>query len=215
MFGGTFTVSNDSHNPRTALKIFGKRALIALNRIEKYLVVKRKYASAVREVIGKITSVEERQNLKAWLKEQRRQEGVIPNYPSAKWMAGFFDGDGCFHARLPKNRTSAQLTASVTGSSYDKNGILLLHKAYGGSVQEFNNGHSDLIKWTLTMPASKIKEFVGRMRPHMIVKRQQADYLMRLAEIGHFRNGREIHAEMKRLKAQPHRLNDSGVAQAA
>lgn len=183
----------------STLKLFGKPAEMLLYRIVKFLVVKRRYAEVVLELVRKPLPVEA---AKAYLKIQRKQPADrMPNYPSRKWLAGYFDGDGCFGVRVPKNRNSAQITAEITASDYDSVGIELLCKCFGGSIAERTlNGGGKIRSWTLTMPPSKVQQFIGHFGKYMIVKKAQADFLMSCASVGHFRNGRHIKERMKQLK---------------
>jgi len=190
----------------STLKLFGGPAVQLLSRIEKYLVVKRHYARVVLELLGKPHKVE---LAKAYLKAQRKVKGGLPNYPSRKWLAGYFDGDGCFQCRVAKGRTTGQLVAEITASAYDAEGVEILAKVFGGSLTTSNPSNSNpLINWTLTMPPSKVIEFVGYFAKELITKQAQAYFILGCAEMGHFRDGKSISAILKHLKTQPHRLSE-------
>jgi hypothetical protein len=45
----------------------------------------------------------------------------------------------------------------------------------------------------------------------MVVKRDQAQFLLGCAKMGHLRDGENIKAALKHLKARPHRLNEQGA----
>lgn len=202
--GGTITTRDETKS--STLKLFGGEAVKLLSRIEKYLVVKRHYAQVVLELLGK---PHKHELAVAYLKAQRKVKGKrIPNYPSRKWLAGYFDGDGTFGCRIGKGRTSAQLAAQITASKYDSEGVDLLAKVFGGSLAERSPNGNPLITWTLTMPPSKVKEFVGYFASELITKREQAYFVLGCAEMGHFRDGESISAGLKHLKAQPHRLSE-------
>lgn len=201
---GGCIVTNDERKSST-LKLQGSEAVKVLSRIEKYLVVKRHYARVVLELVGKDVPLDQ---AKAYLKAQRKVKGPLPNYPSRKWLAGYFDGDGSFQVRIGKGRTSAQPVAAITASAYDAEGVELLAKCFGGSLAVKNNGGDDLVCWTLTMPPSKVKQFVGYFAAELITKQDQARFLLGCAEMGHFRDGESIKSALKQLKAQPHRLSE-------
>jgi hypothetical protein len=193
----------------TTLKVFGAPAVQLLNRMEKYLVIKRHYARVVLELLGKPHKVELAQ---AYLKAQRRvRSDPLPNFPSRKWAAGYFDGDGCFSTRIGKSRTSATVVAEIVASEYDREGLDLLHKAFGGTIANLSD-RPHLAKWTLQMPPSKAKEILGHFGKYMIVKKAQADFILGCAQMGHYRDGGSISAALKQLKAQPHRLSEPNAA---
>lgn len=204
--GGCIVVNTERES--STLKLLGSEAVKVLSRLEKYLVVKRHYARVVLELVGKDLPLDQ---AKAFLKAQRKVKGTLPNYPSRKWLAGYFDGDGSFQVRIGKGRTAAQPVASVTASAYDAEGVELLAKCFGGSLAVKNNGGDDLTCWTLTMPPSKVKQFVGYFAAELIAKQDQARFLLGCAEMGHFRDGESIKSALKQLKAQPHRLSEPKV----
>lgn len=205
--GGTITTRDETSS--SALKLFGGEAVKLLSRIEKYLVVKRYYAGVVLELLGKPYKHE---LAVAYLKAQRKVKGSrIPNYPSRKWLAGYFDGDGTFGCRIGRGRSSGQLVAQITASKYDSEGVELLAKVFGGSLCERSPNGNPLTTWTLTMPPSKVKEFVGYFASELITKRDQAYFILGCAEMGHLRDGESISAGLKHLKAQPHRLSEPEV----
>ncbi|MCZ4284548.1 LAGLIDADG family homing endonuclease [Marinobacter salarius] len=190
----------------TCLKLLGKKAEMALARIQKHLVIKRHYAAVVLDIVGNIV---DRKETTAFLKAERKRKSLpLPNYPSRKWMAGYLDGDGCFGVRVPKNRTSAQITLEASSSDYDSEGIELIHKAFGGSISRTGNGISN---YTLTMPPSKARQVLGHWGKYAIIKKSQADFILGCAKMGHYRDGKSIKASLKQLKAQPHRLSEPGL----
>lgn len=194
----------------STLMIFGSPAVQVLMRIKQYLVVKRNYAEAVLALLGKPQKVELAQ---AYLKAQRKvRSEPLPNYPSRKWAAGYVDGDGSFSARISKNRSyGCNVVLEVASSDYDSEGIELLQKAFGGSIGVMDSKRVHLRKWTLVIPPSKLMEIERHFGQYLIVKKPQFDFLMGCARMGHFRDGKSIHAGLKQLKAQPHRLSESSV----
>jgi len=204
VIGGSIQYNDERQ--ATSLKLLGKKAEMALARIQKHLVIKRHYAAVVLDIAG---SIVDRKETTAFLKVERKRKSLpLPNYPSRKWMAGYLDGDGCFGVRVPKNRTSAQLTLEASSSDYDSEGIELIQKAFGGSIATASNG---ITSYTLTMPPSKAKQVLGHWGKYAIIKKHQADFILGCAKMGHYRDGKSIKASMKQLKAQPHRLSEPGL----
>lgn len=202
-------LSRNAKNNETVLALTGKAAVALLNRIKKHLVIKRYYADVLLGING---GVYNRADMNRQLKEQRKIRSLpLPNFPTRQWLAGYFDGDGCIGVRLPKDRRSAQPTIEISCSNYDSEGIDTIHKAFGGSLCNHEAGREHLRRWTLTMPPSKAKQFLGYFAKHMIIKREQAYFILGCAEMGNYRDGKNIKQALKQLKAQPHRLNESNV----
>lgn len=190
----------------TSLILHGKDAEMALSRIHKYLVVKKHIAGIALEMNGKVM---DRKEGTAYFKMHRKiQSYPLPNFPTRQWLAGYFDGDGCFGVRLPKTRKSAQLTAEISASDFDSEGVELIAKVFGGSINKLTVNRPNVLCWTLTMPPSKAKQFVGYFNKHLIVKREQSDFILGCADMGHYRDGNSIKSAMKQLKTHPHRLNE-------
>lgn len=204
VIGGTI-VYNESRQA-TTLKLLGKNAEMAIARIQKHLVIKRHYAAVVLDIVGNIV---DRKETSIHLKAERKRKSLpLPNYPSRKWMAGYLDGDGCLGVRVPKNRTSAQITLEACSSDYDSEGIELIQKAFGGSISNVGRG---ITSYTLTMPPSKAIQVLGHWGKYAIIKKHQADFILSCAKMGHYRDGKSIRASLKQLKAQPHRLSEPGL----
>lgn len=204
-FGGKLTTN--VRGPYTQLTLFGSPAEQVLNRIKKHLVVKRDYAESVLSILKQPCN---RKEMQVWLKRQRRiRSFALPNYPSRKWAAGYFDGDGSISARLNKGRISAAIYFEVVAADYDSEGIEILQKAFGGTINVLSKNRTHLRKWTLSVPPSKVKQIANHFGQYLIVKKTQFDFLMRCAEMGHFRDGKNINSALKQLKVQPHRLNES------
>lgn len=203
-FGGK--LSENVRGPYSKLVIFGSPAVQVLTRIQKHLVIKRHYAGAVLDLLGAPRKVELAQ---AYLKAQRLlPSNPLPNYPSRKWAAGYFDGDGCISARLNKNRTAAAVYFEIACAAHDSEGVAILQKAFGGSINDMDASRKHLKKWVLSVPPSKLKELDRHFGQYLIVKKSQFDFLMGCAQMGHFRDGSSINSALKQLKAQPHRLSE-------
>lgn len=190
----------------TDLAISGKQAAMLLERIRNHLVVKREYAQWCLDNNGTHVDPEEFKQLK---RAARRAERKIapPNYPSRKWMAGYFDGDGCLSLNVYKPTGNATIVATIAAAAYDTQGIELIHKAFGGGIFDMCDGR--VKQWRVAPDAAKVKVMLGHFVADSIVKRDQAELLLKCAAMGHFRDGNNIKAAMKRLKSHPHRLSES------
>lgn len=186
-------------------------AMKLLYRLDKYMVVKRGRAPLMIDYVHNNRRVAEssieihREQLAAI----RAYKHTLPNYPTRKWMAGYFDGDGCFASRKDKKSGYAYLSLRITAHKTDDNGIRLLHKAFGGLINYSKGEH--LPCWVLHLPPSKALQVVGHFATNSVVKRAEADFVLGCAKGGNYRDGDTIHDALKHLKAQEQRLNGRGV----
>lgn len=194
----------------TFLTFGSKASRLLLSRIHKYLVVKRHYAEVCLDVIKRPVTENEHETVRAYLRAQRKVPSTyMPNYPSRKWMAGYLDGDGCFSIQRLSKLGNASLIFHVSAAKYDDVGLRLLHKAFGGRLHDMCGG--GVTQWCLPFPPSKAKEVIAHCGQYLIVKKDQADFVKGCAEMGHYRDGSNIKAALKQLKAHPHRLSEPNV----
>jgi hypothetical protein len=185
-----------------------------LARVEKYLVIKRAKAAAALqcvqdEIIVPATQLERAQIA---FKASIRADVPMPNYPSRKWLAGYFDGDGCLAVSLHKNGF-AYIASRITSHVEQDVGIRLIQKAFGGGIH-LNRG-PNLPCHILHLVPSKAKEFLGFFSKHLVLKRAEAEFVLGCAEGGNYRDGIPIRQAMKQLKAREQRLNQPDVDTAA
>lgn len=190
------------------LQIYGSTAIAFLNRIKNHLVIKRHYANVCLDMANKpVTDVEA---AKQYLKQQRRVRSLpLPNFPPRKWLAGYFDGDGCLSVQSLSKPGAATLVAVIAASDYDLEGIEIIHKNFGGNIFDVRDG--SVKQWRLAMAPSKAKQFLSYFAKHLVTKRDQAEFILGCAEMNHFRDGRNIKAALKALKAHDHRLSEQSV----
>ena len=204
--GGKISYRKDEHGEYTILTLTGKAAQMVLSRIHKHLVIKRHIAGVALEMHGKDYNRKEATAL--WKQHRKVKSLPLPNFPTRQWLAGYFDGDGSFGSRFPKNRKSAQFSAVICCSDYDSEGIELIQKVFGGSICPLGK-QDQLRQYTLTLPPSKAKQFIGYFGKHLINKKPESEFILGCAEMGHYRDGKSINSAMKQLKTHPHRLNES------
>lgn len=190
--------------------VFGgnKQSSMLLNRIRPFLVIKRHYADVCLDVCSRKIGREEIPTVQEYLKIQRRQRSLpLPKHPTRGWTAGYIDGDGCISVKsLNKGSGVANLLLVIAASGYDTEGIEILQKQFGGRIHD--HGKNGVRQWHLALPPSKAKELFEPIAARMVVKRDQAELLLRCAAMGHYRDGKNIKAALKYLKAHPHRLSE-------
>lgn len=210
--GGRIRVKNVKDREYTELVLAGSVAEQLLNRIKNELVVKRHYAHAVLSIIEKREPPVDLIATKKWLKEQRRVKSLpLPNFPPRKWLAGYFDGDGSIWTSYRKAGGHVQVSAGIACSDYDSEGIETICKAFGGIIKPHPQGSGHVQQWIVSLSPSKAQAFLEYFAKHLIVKRDQADFVLACSRMGNFRDGKIIHETLKHLKAHPHRLSEPGV----
>jgi hypothetical protein len=190
----------------TTFQLCGSRAASILQRIKKHLVIKRVQADAILSMIGRHWDVDEG---KAFWAEARKQKSYpLPNYPSRKWLAGYLDGEGCFRISSLSRHGAAEIVMCVTASVDQSEGVELMKKAFGGSLQHTKKEPVDQLVYRLYLSPSKAKQVLTLFAKHMIVKQDQAMFILSMARNqGHYRDGIYITETLKKIRAHVHRLN--------
>ncbi len=209
-FGGCLSYQTVKGVSYTKLSWSGNRQCAKLlSLVRKHLVVKRHYAEVCLDLCSRDVQQDEIPAIREYLKIQRRQRSLpIPPHPSRRWLAGYLDGDGCFSVRgIHKNSGVASIVLHVAASVYDTEGIELIQKQFGGRIHNMCEGR--VRQLVVSLNPTKTVALLKPIAKHMVVKRAQAEFLLRCAErMGHFRDGRSIKSALKYLKACPHRLNE-------
>ena len=207
-FGGHTTSKHDGKHLGVAMKC--GRARMCLERLKGYMVVKRQLSTDFIKLVDEadvLKSAESVLAFRATAKAIKLQpQTFMPNYPSRKWLAGYFAGDGSFSVKVCKKTGYAYPTAAVLSEPRYSNGIRLLHKAFGGNICTLSDGN---ILWQLQLSQpSKTREFLEHFAKHLVEKKAQAYFLLGCASNGNFRDGNAIREIIKSLNTQQHRLSD-------
>jgi len=210
--GGRYRIKIIRGNQYSELTLTGVTAEKLLNRIKKHLVIKRYYANAALSIIEERKPPIDLDKTKKWLKEQRKVPSLpLPNFPPRKWLAGYFDGDGCVWSNYSKSGGHVQISAGITVANYDTEGIKTIHKAFGGTIRPEARKEGRTTLWTVSLAPSKAIAFLSYFIRHSVVKRSQLDFVLACARMGNFRDGKTIRDTLKHLKAHSHRLNEPGA----
>jgi len=206
--GGSLAEVSVEGNSYSRLTVCGSTARSVLDRIRKHLVIKRHYAEACLAMANR--PVSDRHDAKRQLKWERRRPSLpLPNFPSRKWLAGYLDGDGCFAVSRLTPLGSACPVLHCAAARYDTEGIEIIQKAFGGRMYDMCHGR--VKQYVLQLNPSKAVEMLSMFAHHMIVKRDQAMFILGCARMGHYRDGERIRAILKQLKAHPQRLNETAL----
>ena len=178
-----------------------------LERLSKYMVLKKHHALQMMKLVDEspvLHSKEDVLSIRAKVSAIRAQgTGTIPNYPSRKWVAGYFDGDGNFSVKVDKSNSFGYPHAAIIAAKNYTAGIVLLNRAFGGNMCSV--GQNTL--WTLMLQPSKAIEFLSYFAKHLVIKKPQAYFLLGCAE-HNFRDGITVRDTIKALNSQQHRLSD-------
>ena len=202
-------------NPQSRLTLQYVKAVMLLSRIKKYLVIKRQYADYLidyyNEMKGPYTA-EEIKGIKKHLKESRKTlVSLMQNHPTRKWLAGYFDGDGCVAYSYRKKTGCIYISVRITTEPAYIVSLELISKAFGGKIYKESKKEDEYPVWVLHLPPSKAKQFLGYFAKHSIVKKDQLYFVLGCAKGGNFRDGQTIRQSIKQLKAQEQRLSGQNV----
>lgn len=213
-FGGSIHTSG-KNGKHEVVNFSCKQSRMLLYRIKKHLVVKREFAEFCLDYVksnpGPIPQDEVKAH-KEYIGEQRKKRTEkLPNFPARKWLAGFFDGDGCIACSYRKNVNRSYLSARITTEpAYDAS-IRLIHKAFGGKIYSVKKKEGLYPMLVIDLPPSKAQQFLGYFAKHTVVKWDQVYFVLGCAKGGNYRDGKPIKDTLSYLKAREQRLNDPGV----
>jgi hypothetical protein len=191
----------------------GTKATSVLMRLKKYLVLKRALADCAIEMNGKAMNVEEGKRRF----DAARTASPMPKHPTRKWVAGYLDGNANFHVYV-RDGMSATVSLRVNDEAFERVGLDLLQKAFGGSCREYviPSGNK-MVEWQLSMDTAKVRSMFesdrGGIAKHMTLKTDQVYFLLGCARFGHWRDGERIQAGVEQLRSTYplHRLTGPGA----
>jgi hypothetical protein len=174
------------------LRFTGQRAVDLVCRLKPYLVAKRVRTNRILSELGFT---------------ERVGTDSSPVYPSRNWLAGYFDADGCVYAHANRRGGTATVKLSIDSDGLEKDGLVLVQKAFGGAIRQ-RGATGNCWRWEINADAAMIRKFFDPIAKHLLVKREQAYFILGCAKLGHFRDGHIIEDTLKAMKTHPHRLND-------
>ena len=206
-YGGAISYELNGVGQYSTLSLSGNTSCSnLLNRIKKHTVLKRRYIEVCLDMCSRQISQGEIERAREYLKIQRKIKSYpLPNFPPRKWLAGYFDGDGCVSASIRGDSGGSTVRVHIAAEKCYTGGIETIHKAFGGHLKPMRE---NVDQWYYNMVPSKMIEFFGYFGKHTVVKRSQIEFILKCAEMGHFRDGKNIVSALKHLKAHPHRLSE-------
>jgi hypothetical protein len=114
----------------------------------------------------------------------RPQNRLDPTPCDDAWAAGFFDGEGTLVIRRRPLANTINFQPHLAVEQIDPRPLCKLAELYGGSVVWIRDGRvnaRDIYRWRIQAHGD-IEFFLGRVLPYLIVKREQAQIMLRLTK---------------------------------
>lgn len=136
---------------------------------------------------------------------------------SDEYLAGFLDGEGYLGLMRRRGKTDYgerhgyYAAVKTAQKEQDAKLIYAIHQQYGGYIQikKANGTSQQAVCWE-TKGKLKVAEFLPKIIPYMIVKKEQAELLLEFCQLGYIHpfakdktaltRAVEIYEEMRRLK---------------
>lgn len=162
------------------LTFTGNEALRVAEQIHKYCVIKGDYVRYLIDVYknlrGRYTK-EQKNKLEVSRKIKRKEQNTKKyNYPSKQWLAGYIDGDGSLHARWDKFRERTQFFLRIDAADWDAEGIMLIHKVFGGRVWKRKN--TNVVTYSKYLGKEHIEKILKPLAKHCKLKNKQAERII-------------------------------------
>lgn len=110
------------------------------------------------------------------------------------WLAGFFDGEGCFYLRAQSTSVLEHPGATIS----QKDQPLLMEEIrarYGGSVQLQSTG---VYNW-YTTSIEDLKAFIRDILPYLRIKKEKAEVILAICNLT---GGEDDRSKILRIKLQ-------------
>ena len=207
IFGGAIREKREGKYLELQLKCGPARK--AMERLKKYMVIKRHHAEQMIELVrsaGILRTDEDVRAVRNQVRSIRQKPATtLPNFPPRKWLAGYVDGDGSFAVKKCRKTGYAYPKLTILAAPNYTAGIELIQKCFGGKIWQ----HGENFQYTLQLSQpSKARQVIGYFAQHLQIKKGQAYFLTGCARAGNFRDGETVRQAIKALNAQQHRLSD-------
>lgn len=140
-FAMSKTSENPNHSIRNEWRLTNRTELnLFLPWIIKHMVIKGQHWQWMLDVYsrhkGAAISQEAADALRAASEASRLKAGPIKpkSHPTWAWVAGYFDGDGCYKNRFDKKSSRWHRRIVVEAAKSDRIALDLLLKAFGGAL---------------------------------------------------------------------------------
>jgi len=161
--------------PTCGFVVTHQKAVSLMEKLKNHLVIKREVVDYILTINGQVVNKEVLKAIKKILKDLRYEIHTLnKNHPSRRWMAGYIDGDGCIRSQV---RRYGGLSTKLEVTSYDRDtqGVELLQKAFGGSINKHGN---NAIRWVVNITENNANKIIGYFQKHSSMKRTQLLYVL-------------------------------------
>lgn len=162
-------------NPVVEWHLHETQAKMLIARLLQHLVIKRDYAQWVLEVTSKPLGMDSIEFNKIRKEKRNSRCTHEKNFPSRKWLAGYFDGDGTVGVSYVTQDNRVILRFGITAHKKDSIGIELIKKNFGGAFSDTSKDNS-CYQWTLYLSdknSSQGKNFLDYFFKHCVIKHNQ------------------------------------------
>lgn len=178
-FGGTLVkrerTTERNPNPSLHWYVCASNAVALMQRLDKFLVIKRDYFRWAIEICSKQLESSTSEFNKQRKEKRNTRSSMEPNFPTRKWLAGYFDGDGTLSVSHVNADNTAILRFGITCHKNDCIGIDIIQKNFGGHRNETSVGKT-CWQWTLYLSKSNCgagMKFIDYFSRHCIIKQDQ------------------------------------------
>jgi hypothetical protein len=131
-----------------------------------------------------------------------------------RWLAGFFDGEGCVHlqARFRKDRKAANYSLQVCITQNDKDILDEICREYGGQVYQ----HSGRVCYRWRICSLRSLRFLNDILPYVRIKKGQVELAIKFCKtirqenLGSTSLGIEVNAQRVLIRNRLKELNSVG-----
>lgn len=185
-FGNVISRQRKNWSPINEWQVQSRRDLnMLLPRLIKHMVIKGRHWNNLFEIYNELKGVtltkEQVDELKELSKSSRQDAGPIKSkkHPTWAWTAGYLDGDGNLFFKKHPSGYGMRLKISAVSHKGDRIGLELLHKAFGGSIQD--TSHDNCAEWRRNLGVrdkSFAVKFLGKLVRHLRLKKHKAEQML-------------------------------------
>lgn len=167
-----------------------------LPRLIKHLVIKGAHAQRMLETWQtfrtKTLSDIEVEQLKQFTKLSRAAAGPLKakKHPTWAWIAGYLDGDGSFIFKKPPSQKTARMLVQATAHENDLVALELLHKAFGGTLNNRGVVAPHIYDWKHSLGRSNKSfaiRFLSKVVQHSRLKKHKIESML------HYHHSKDLH----------------------
>lgn len=187
LFGGHIYVKNNKYITWT---VRSNIARACLELLVPHLVHKKKHAEEFIDLVDSSSVLKTKQDqitVRTLVKTIRSQNNENAGKDMCwSWLAGYFDGDGCFSTSLKKGSGYGYPSASILAAPNYKSGIDFIRREVGGNMCSIGTN----FHWSLPISMKpRDQTFLTSIATYLVIKKPQAEFLIECSARGGFLDG--------------------------